>query len=38
VIPATANPKHMMDNMQAGFGPLPDQKQRKQMEVFWDNL
>jgi len=38
VIPATANPKHMMDNMQAGFGPLPDQKQRKQMEDYWDNL
>lgn len=31
VIPGTANPKHMKDNVQAGLGKLPDESQRKQM-------
>jgi aryl-alcohol dehydrogenase-like predicted oxidoreductase len=30
-IPATRNPKHVADNLQAAYGPLPDAKQRKQM-------
>lgn len=31
VIPATANPRHLADNMQAGLGGLPDARQRRQM-------
>jgi diketogulonate reductase-like aldo/keto reductase len=30
-IPATSNPKHVLDNVGAAFGRLPDAKQRKQM-------
>ena len=30
-IPATSNPKHVADNVQAAFGRLPDEAQRKQM-------
>ncbi len=38
VIPATANPRHMADNMGAGYGRLPDTATRKRMEVFYDSL
>lgn len=31
VIPGTDNPVHMIDNMGAGFGKLPDQEMRKRM-------
>lgn len=31
VIPGTSNPKHVMDNMGAGYGKLPDEKGRKKM-------
>jgi aryl-alcohol dehydrogenase-like predicted oxidoreductase len=31
VIPATNNPRHLEDNLQAGFGRLPDAKTRQQM-------
>ncbi|HEV2805252.1 MAG TPA: aldo/keto reductase [Chthoniobacterales bacterium] len=30
-IPATSNVRHLEDNMQAGLGRLPDQKQRRRM-------
>ncbi len=30
-IPATSNPKHLVDNLQAGFGKLPDEKMRARM-------
>lgn len=30
-IPATANPKHLADNIRAGFGKLPDADHRKQL-------
>lgn len=30
-IPATSSPEHMADNVQAGFGPMPDEKQREQI-------
>lgn len=30
-IPGTGNPRHMLDNVTAGFGKLPDQKQREMM-------
>jgi len=31
VIPGTSKPHHMVDNMAAGFGRLPDEKMRQQM-------
>lgn len=31
VIPGTANPKHLVDNLGAAVGALPDQKQREKM-------
>jgi len=33
-IPATGNPRHLEDNMQAGTGRLPDPKTRRQMVEF----
>ena len=38
IIPATANPQHMLDNIQAGKGRLPDTRQRAKMIRFIDNL
>jgi diketogulonate reductase-like aldo/keto reductase len=38
VIPATAKPKHLTDNMQAGYGRLPDEVTRKKMEEFIQKL
>jgi len=31
IIPATSKSKHMIDNMQANFGRVPDQQQRQEM-------
>jgi diketogulonate reductase-like aldo/keto reductase len=31
VIPATSNPRHMQDNVQAGFGELPDAASRERL-------
>jgi hypothetical protein len=31
VIPGTSNPKHVADNMGAGYGEMPDEKGRKKM-------
>jgi diketogulonate reductase-like aldo/keto reductase len=31
VIPGTGLPEHMLDNVQAGFGRMPDEKQREMM-------
>jgi len=36
VIPATADPAHMEDDLAAGIGPLPDEKQRQRMRQAWD--
>jgi diketogulonate reductase-like aldo/keto reductase len=36
VIPATGNPDHMKDNLAAGFGSLPDTKQRQRIRELWD--
>lgn len=33
-IPATRNPKHLVDNMQAGVGRLPDNAQRAKMLAY----
>jgi diketogulonate reductase-like aldo/keto reductase len=38
VIPATDKPDHMTDNLKAGFGRLPDAKQREAMRRLWDSL
>lgn len=38
IIPATANPKHMLDNIQAGKGRLPDTRQRAKMIQLIDDL
>jgi aryl-alcohol dehydrogenase-like predicted oxidoreductase len=36
VIPATGNPDHMQENLGAGFGRLPDERQRRQIRDLWD--
>jgi diketogulonate reductase-like aldo/keto reductase len=38
VIPATAKPEHMADNLKAGFGRLPDPAQRERIRRFWETL
>jgi diketogulonate reductase-like aldo/keto reductase len=38
VIPATSKPANMRDNVAAGLGPLPDQKQRVKMREYWNAL
>lgn len=38
VIPATTKVHHMMDNMAAGFGRLPDAKQRERMLAYFNKL
>lgn len=38
VIPGTAAPRHMADNLGAGQGRLPDARMRRKMADFWDKL
>jgi len=38
VIPGTSKPLHALDNMMAGFGRLPDQKEREKMAKFVERL
>jgi aryl-alcohol dehydrogenase-like predicted oxidoreductase len=38
VIPGTASPRHMADNLGAGRGRLPDAATRRKMAEFWDKL
>jgi diketogulonate reductase-like aldo/keto reductase len=38
VIPATGKPGHLLDNMMAGIGRLPDESMRRKMAVFMDGL
>ncbi|HKM72168.1 MAG TPA: aldo/keto reductase [Stellaceae bacterium] len=38
VIPATGNPEHMKDNLAAGFGRMPNARQRQQIRELWDGL
>jgi aryl-alcohol dehydrogenase-like predicted oxidoreductase len=38
IIPATANPHHMLDNIQAGKGALPNSRQLAKMIEFVDDL
>ncbi len=37
-IPATSNPEHLVDNLGAAFGRLPDDRMRKRMEEYFDAL
>lgn len=37
-IPATSKPHHMIDNLRAGFGELPDKAMRKRMSDYFGNL
>ena len=37
-IPATSKPHHMVDNLGAGFGELPDEDMRKRMSDYFGNL
>jgi diketogulonate reductase-like aldo/keto reductase len=36
-IPATTNPKHLADNVAAGFGALPDAAARRRMTDYFDS-
>lgn len=38
VIPGTSNPSHVLDNMGAGYGKLPDEKGRKKMVELVEGL
>ena len=38
IIPATSDPEHLIDNMGAGMGRLPDEQTRTRMEEFFDGL
>ena len=38
VIPATSKPKHMQDNMQAGYGRLPDAQEQRRMVAYLEGL
>ncbi|MGW8228179.1 MAG: aldo/keto reductase, partial [Gammaproteobacteria bacterium] len=37
-IPATSKPHHMLDNMAAGFGQLPDAAMRARMLAYINSL
>jgi aryl-alcohol dehydrogenase-like predicted oxidoreductase len=37
-IPATADPRHMTDNVEAGRAPLPDGRQRERMAAYFNSL
>ena len=37
-IPATSKVRHMLDNMGAGFGRLPDPAMRRRMETYFEAL
>jgi len=38
VIPATRNPKHMIDNLGAAVGPLPDAALRRQIAAHLEKI
>lgn len=38
VIPGTSDPKHLVDNMEGGYGQLPDEKMRKTMVEYFEGL
>lgn len=38
VIPGTSNPKHLLDNIGAGYGIIPDKKGQQKMATYFDQL
>ncbi len=36
-IPGTENPAHMAENIEAGMGPMADEKQRARIAQLWEN-
>ncbi|MCC6532731.1 MAG: aldo/keto reductase [Burkholderiales bacterium] len=38
VIPGTSRPEHMLDNLQAGRGPMPDAAMRSRIVEYWEAL
>jgi diketogulonate reductase-like aldo/keto reductase len=38
VIPATADPAHLTDDLKAGYAPIPDAAARGRMAEFWDSM
>ena len=38
LIPGTADPAHMEDDLKAGFGRLPDAKERARIRQLWESL
>lgn len=38
VIPGTDKPEYILDNLQAGRGPLPDASMRRRIAQYWDAL
>jgi len=38
VIPGTSNPRHVVDNMNTGYGPMPDETARKKMISYLESL
>ena len=38
VLPATSDPEHLVDNMEAGLGRLPDERTRRRMEDLFDGF
>ena len=38
VIPATAEPAHLVDDLKAGYAPVPDAATRRRMAGFWDSM
>ena len=38
VIPGTSDPEHLVDNMGAGYGKMPDEKARKEMLRYFNSL
>ena len=38
VIPGTDKQEYMLDNLQAGRGPMPDAAMRRRIIEYWDAL
>ncbi|HVA84368.1 MAG TPA: aldo/keto reductase [Candidatus Binataceae bacterium] len=38
VIPASAEPAHLSDDVKAGYGRIPDAAERRRMAEFWDSM
>ena len=38
VIPATAEPAHLSDDLEAGYGPMSGAAARRRMAEFWDSM